>query len=586
MMRTNTCGELRLEHVGQTVTLSCWVHNRRDFGGLMFVDIRDRYGITQLVFKEPFQLRNEFVIKIEGVVDARPTEMLNKEMETGEIEVNVLNCEILSEAEILPFEISNEEKVSQTNEALRLEYRFLDLRRPKLQAMLKTKADFFHYLRCYFREQGFMEVQTPILANSSPEGARDFLIPSRLHPHKFYALPQAPQQFKQLLMVSGVDRYFQIAPCFRDEDTRLDRHYGEFYQLDMEMSFAGQDDVFAVMEPLMKQLTEKFSSKKLVNLAEDGSFKRIPWRDALRRYGSDKPDLRYGLEISDVSDIFSNTEFPGFAEALKMKGAVMALKVDNAAQFSRKIIDELKELTTRKKINVFATMTIEDDGVKSSLIKFIDEATLRHVAEQTNAKVGDLIIFSAGPWRAACKALGLVRQDCAKRLELVKNSEAAYCWITDFPMYDLSEIKEGEIDFGHNPFSMPQGGAEALDSIDPLEILAYQYDLVLNGFEVSSGAVRNHEPELLYKVFAIAGYEASEVDRRFGAMVKAFRFGAPPHAGNAPGIDRLLMVLNDWDSIRDIYAFPKDGQGRDLLMGSPGEVDTAQLDELNLVFKK
>jgi len=595
MMRTHTCGELRRSNNGAKVKLSGWVHSRRDLGGVIFVDLRDRYGLTQLVFNPDFfpkaaklaaSLRHEFVITIEGEVKARPDEMVNKDLATGEIEILVSDLEILTTSEVLPFEINNETMAAATNEPLRLEYRFLDLRRAKLQAMLKTKDDFFTYLRAYFHKHDFIEVQTPILANSSPEGARDFLIPSRLYPGKFYALPQAPQQFKQLLMVGGMDKYFQIAACFRDEDTRLDRAYGEFYQLDMEMSFAGQEDVFDIMEPLMKEVTAKFSTKKLVALASDKKFVRLPWREALEKYGTDKPDLRYSLEIKNISELVKNSGFPIFDEVLKSGGIVSALVIDDAASFSRKITDELKAIAERKKIKAFATISVEADGVaKSSLAKFISVENLSKIVANIKANPNSLVIMVAGNWREASESLGLVRVDVANRLNLIDNVSAAYCWITDFPMYEYSEIKPGEIDFGHNPFSMPQGGMEALNKKDPLEILAYQYDLVLNGFEISSGGVRNHQPELLYKVFEVAGYKKSEVDRRFGAMIKAFKFGAPPHAGNAPGVDRILMVLNDWDSIRDIYAFPKDAQGKDLLMSSPAEVDESQLKELGISLK-
>jgi aspartyl-tRNA synthetase len=596
MMRTHNCGELRREEVGQDVTLTGWVHIRRDLGGVIFVDLRDRYGITQLVFNPDFfpgaaqlavSLRHEFVIEVKGQVKARPEEMVNKDLATGAIEILVSDLKILSRSEVLPFEINNEEAASLTNEALRLEYRFLDLRRAKLQKMLKTKDEFFTYLREYFHEHNFVEVQTPILANSSPEGARDFLIPSRLYPGKFYALPQAPQQFKQLLMVGGVDRYFQVAPCFRDEDTRLDRHYGEFYQLDMEMSFAGQDDVFAIMEPLMKEVTKRFSSKELVALGANGHFQQIPWRQALEKYGSDKPDLRYDLEIKNISEICKDSGFEAFDTSISNGGVVLALVIDNASLFSRKVLDELKEKISRKKTSAFASLSVEaDSSVKSSLSKFLSPETLSKIAATVTAQAGQLVLLLSGEWREACEAMGIIRVECAKRLELLDPNKAAYCWITDFPMYEYSELKPGTIDFGHNPFSMPQGGMDAINSKHPLEILAYQYDLVLNGFEVSSGAVRNHEPELLYKVFEIAGYEKEEVDRRFGGMIKAFKFGAPPHAGNAPGVDRILMVLNEWDSIRDMYAFPKDGQGRDLLMGSPSDVDDEQIKDLHIKSTK
>ncbi len=594
MMRTHTCGELRRLNVGDKVKLTGWVHSRRDLGGVIFIDLRDRYGLTQLVFNADFfpeanklanSLRHEYVIAIAGEVKARPEDMIKKDLATGEIEILVSDLQILTASEVLPFEINNEELINQTKENLRLEYRFLDLRRPKLQAMLKTKDEFFTFLRSYFHKHNFVEVQTPILANSSPEGARDFLIPSRLYPGKFYALPQAPQQFKQLLMVGGLDRYFQIAPCFRDEDTRQDRHYGEFYQLDMEMSFADQEDVFEIMEPLMKEVTKKFSQKKIINLTKDKKFIRLPWRQAMETYGTDKPDLRYGLDIKNISALCKNSNFPGFDEALAKGGQVYALVIPQASNFSRKEIDELKDLTTKYKLKAFATLSLETGGeIKTSLVKFIKEKKLEEICANIGAKNLSLVILASGKWRETCEALGAIRIACATKLNLIDKQAAAFCWITDFPIYEYSEIKQG-IDFGHNPFSMPQGGREALMTKPPLEILGYQYDLVLNGFEVSSGAVRNHDGELLYKVFEIAGYKKEEVDKKFGGMIRAFSYGAPPHAGNAPGVDRILMVLNDWESIRDIYAFPKDGQGRDVLMGSPSEVDEEQFDELGIKLK-
>jgi aspartyl-tRNA synthetase len=592
MIRTHTCGELRREHSEQNVTLAGWVHSRRDFGGVIFIDLRDRYGITQLTFngeknaelcEKASELRQESVIQVSGRVSSRPEAMINSEIQTGEIEVEAGELIVLSTAEVLPFEINNEETMANVKEALRLEYRFLDLRRPKLQTMLKTKDELFQFLRAYFQSHNFIEVQTPILANSSPEGARDFLIPSRLYPGTFYALPQAPQQFKQLLMVGGVDRYFQIAPCFRDEDTRHDRHYGEFYQLDMEMSFATQDDIFEIMEPVMKQVTEKFSTKKIINLEPGETFRRIAWREAMETYGSDKPDLRYDLSITSISDIVESKGFAGFDEAIQHQGVVHAMRVPSAASFTRKILDELKEISVKKAVQAFATLSVEDGGeVKSSLSKFLDQSTLETIAKNVSSEKGDLVIMMSGQWRNVCEAFGNVRQYCAKHLQLIDVNTAAWCWIVDFPMYDHSELKPGSIDFGHNPFSMPQGGHEAIDTKHPLDILAYQYDLVLNGYEISSGGVRNHDPELLRNVFVKAGYEPEEVEKRFGAMIKAFQYGVPPHAGNAPGVDRLLMVLNDWDSIRDLYAFPKDGQGRDVLMNSPSEVNPEQLRELGI----
>ncbi len=593
MLRTHTCGELNISNISQEVVLTGWVNSARNLGGLIFIDLRDRYGITQAKI-DPLEnkkaaaigekLHSEWVIKVIGKVSGRPVEMQNKKMATGEIEIIVSDIEVLSQAQVLPFEISGE-KVGEANEALRLKYRFLDLRRPKLQKMLETKDRFIAYMREYFHKQGFTEIQTPILANSSPEGARDFLVPSRLYPGKFYALPQAPQQFKQLLMVGGVDKYFQVAPCFRDEDPRMDRHYGEFYQLDMEMSFVEQEDVLEVMEPLMIQLTEKFSDKKIFNLLPDGRFARLSWTEAMTRYGSDKPDLRFGLEIKNISASVADCGFGVFEEAIKNKGVVHALKIDGGAKFTRKEIDELTELAKKRGAKGLAYLVLKEGRIASPFAKFLTPEKLTALAEECEAKDGDIVFFAADAWRTTCVVLGAIRNEVAAKSGLKDNSKAAWLWIVDFPMYDYSEIEEGRIDFGHNPFSMPQGGLKALREKEPLDILAYQYDLVLNGFEVSSGAIRNHEPEIMYEAFKIAGYSREDVDHKFGAMINAFSYGAPPHGGNAPGIDRLLMVLNDWDSIRDIYAFPKDGQGRDLMTDSPSEVDANQVAELGISIK-
>jgi aspartyl-tRNA synthetase len=593
MLRTHTCGELNSSNIGQEVVLTGWVNSARNLGGLIFIDLRDRYGITQANInpadnKEAAaigeKLHSEWVIKISGRVNGRPTEMQNKKMATGEIEIIVSDIEVLSQAQVLPFEVSGE-KNGEANEALRLKYRFLDLRRPKLQKMLETKDKFITYMREYFHKQGFTEIQTPILANSSPEGARDFLVPSRLYPGKFYALPQAPQQFKQLLMVGGVDKYFQIAPCFRDEDPRMDRHYGEFYQLDMEMSFVEQEDIFKVMEPLMIQLTEKFSEKKICNLPGDGRFIKLSWTEAMNKYGSDKPDMRFDLPIKNISATVVDCGFSVFEEAVKNKGVVHALKINGGAKFSRKEIDEFTDLAKKRGGKGLAYLNIKDGIIAAPFAKFLTPEKLSALAKECEAVDGDIVFFAADAWRTVCGVLGTIRNEAAIKLGLKDNSKAAWLWIVDFPMYDYSEIEEGRIDFGHNPFSMPQGGLKSLKEKDPLEILAYQYDLVLNGFEVSSGAIRNHEPEIMYEAFKIAGYSREEVDHKFGAMINAFSYGAPPHGGNAPGIDRLLMVLNDWDSIRDIYAFPKDGQGRDLMTDSPSEVDQKQIDELNISVK-
>jgi aspartyl-tRNA synthetase len=593
MMRTHTCGELTKKDAGKNVELSGWVYRRRDHGGVIFIDLRDRYGLTQIKFNpeiekdvwgEADKLRDEWVVNIKGQVVLRPDDMINQKLATGEIEVAVSELKILSESKTPPFEL-DEEKMHEANETLRLKYRFVDLRRPKIQQMLATKDKMFQHIRKYFTTRGFIEVQTPILANSSPEGARDFLIPSRVHPGKFYALPQAPQQFKQLLMVGGLDKYFQIAPCFRDEDPRNDRHYGEFYQLDMEMSFITQDDIFDIMEPLMVELTKELSTKEIVGL-ENGRFKKIPWKESMNKYGVDKPDLRFGLEIKSITDMVCGCGFSVFANAVGDNCVVHALKIDGGAKFTRKEIDEMTEIAKAKGAKGLAYIVVREDQLQSPIVKFLGDELAVKIVKEVDANVGDIIFFGADNWRIVCAALGAVRNECGARLGLKDNTKAAWCWIVDFPMYEYSEIEDGRIDFGHNPFSMPQGGLKALDNENPLDILAYQFDLVINGYEASSGAIRNHEPAIMYKAFGIAGYTKEEVDKKFGAMIRAFEYGAPPHGGNAPGVDRILMVLNDWDSIRDIYAFPKDGRGKDLMTDSPADINEKQLKELHIKVKK
>ncbi len=596
MLRTHTCGQLGESEIGEKVTLTGWVHRRRDHGGVIFIDLRDRYGLTQIKFDPEINkdshaqadiLRSEWVIKVEGTVIARPDDMINEKLKTGKIEIEISELEVLNTSKTPPFELIEEKNV-EANENLRLKYRFIDLRRPKLQEMLKVRDEMICYMRNYFHSKDFREVQTPILANSSPEGARDWLVPSRLYPGKFYALPQAPQQFKQLLMVGGVDRYFQIAPCFRDEDPRMDRHFGEFYQLDMEMSFIEQDDIFQTMEPLMIEVTEKFSKKEIINLDKNGRFQQIPWKDAMTKYGTDKPDLRFDFEIQPISEIVKDCGFGVFSKVIQDGGVVHAMKIDNGGErFSRKDIDELTELAQSKGAKGLAYIVIKEEGkLQSPIVKFLGDEISSKIVEKLSAKEGDIIFFGADTWRTVCESLGVVRNDCGARLGLKDNKKAAWLWVTDFPMYDYSEIEQGRIDFAHNPFSMPQGGMKDLEEKNPLDIVAYQFDFVLNGFELTSGAIRNHKPEIMYKAFEIAGYSKEEVDAKFGHMIRAFEFGAPPHGGNAPGIDRLLMVLNDWDSIRDIYAFPKDGQGRDAMLDTPNAVEKKQLDELHIQIKK
>ncbi|MFA7365349.1 MAG: aspartate--tRNA ligase [Patescibacteria group bacterium] len=595
MLRTHTCGELNSKNIGEKVILSAWVNSYRNLGSLIFIDLRDRYGITQLNFdlqngnqdiaEVLKSVRNEWVLKIEGLVVSRDEGAKNSKMITGEIEVQIEGVEVLNKCNTLPFEL-NEDKAGEANEALRLQYRFLDLRRPKLQEMLKTKDLVIRHVRSYFQKNNFTEVQTPILANSSPEGARDFLIPSRIYPGKFYALPQAPQQFKQLLMVGGLDRYFQIAPCFRDEDPRMDRHYGEFYQVDMEMSFVEQEDIFKIMEPLMIELIENFSAKKIMNLREDGRFEQISWTDAMNRFGSDKPDLRFEMEIEDISELLSGCDFNVFKDQLSSGGFIKALKVEGGSSFSRKEIDNIIEEVKKKGLKGLSYIVLKDGVSQSSLTKFLGEEMINGIVNKLSAVDGDIIFIATDKWRELCLAMGHLRNYVAEKLNLKDNSLAALAWIVDFPMYEYSEIEEGRIDFAHNPFSMPQGGMESLLNKNPLDILAYQFDLVFNGFEVSSGAIRNHNPELMYKAFELASYTKEEVDKNFSAMINAFSFGAPPHGGNAPGIDRILMVLNDWTSIRDIYAFPKDSKGKDLMTGAPCEIDEKLIKELNIKINK
>ena len=595
MYKTHNCGELNKEDIGEKITLSGWVHRRRDHGGIIFIDLRDRYGLTQIKFdpdvnKETHKiaedLRSEWVIKVTGEVIARPDDMINKKLSTGSIEVAISEIEILNKSKTPPFEIDNESG-EEANENIRLKYRYLDLRRKKIQKLLAKKDRMIQKIRAYFQDQGFQEVQTPILANSSPEGARDWLIPSRLYRGQFYALPQAPQQFKQLLMIGGIDKYFQIAPCFRDEDPRRDRHFGEFYQLDMEMSFVEQEDIFNIMEPLMIELTESLSEKKIVNLNDDQSFVKIPWKEAMNTYGIDKPDLRFDLKIKPVTELVKDSEFGVFSGAIKNGGVVHALKVDGGAKFSRKEIDELTEIAISKGAKGLAYIIVKEGGeLQSPIVKFLGEETSTQLIKDVDAKAGDIVFFGADQWRVVCEALGAVRNECGEKLGLKDKKKAAWAWVVDFPMYDYSEIEEGKIDFSHNPFSMPQGGMDDLDNKEPLDILAYQFDLILNGLEISSGAIRNHQPEIMYKAFGIAGYSREDVDEKFGHMIEAFKFGAPPHGGNAPGIDRLFMELTDSPSIRDIYAFPKDGQGRDLMLDSPSEVSQEQLDELGIKIMK
>lgn len=570
------------EAVGQTISVSGWVNSRRDHGGLIFIDVRDHTGILQLVINpetpEAFgiaeQLRDEFVISVEGLVREREGELKNDKIATGGIELAVTSLNILNRAEALPIQPFAEQ---QASEELRLKYRYLDLRRPKMQYTLQARAKMFSEIRRYMEQQEFIEVTTPILANSSPEGARDFLIPARLQPGKFYALPQAPQQFKQLLMVGGVPRYYQLAACFRDEDPRADRLYGEFYQLDTEMAFVEDGEtVRATFDPLIKKLSTEFAGKKL--LSED--VPRIPYLEAMERYGSDKPDLRFGMELVDLTDVFTNTEFTVFKNAEVVK----AIRVERGSELSRKQIDNFTELAKSEGAGGLAYITYENGEAKSPIVKFLSADELAAVREQTGAVDGDTVFFGADTRATVNKVLGRLRSEFATHFNLKDPNVIALCWIVDFPFYEWDDSRK-KVDFGHNPFSMPKGGVEALavtTDEQKLAIVADQYDMVMNGYEICSGGVRNHNPEVLYKVFGLLGYDEAYVEDKFGAMLNAFKYGAPPHAGCAFGVDRMFMELMGESNIREVIAFPKNGSGVDVMMNSPGTVDSAQLKELGL----
>lgn len=586
------------ELTGQTVTISGWVHTRRDHGGLIFIDLRDHTGIVQLVIQpehaEAFtlaeQLRDEFVISLTGAVKERDEALKNPNIETGNIEVVVDTLRLLNKSEPLPIPIHSD--TTQASEELRLKYRYLDLRRAKMQQTLTQRATYYKVLRNYMEANEFIEVTTPILANSSPEGARDFLVPSRVHPGSFYALPQAPQQFKQLLMVGGVPRYYQIATCFRDEDPRADRLYGDFYQLDLEMSFVEDGEVVRqTMEPLVKQLVTDFGGKTLVS----DDVPRIPYDEAMDRFGSDKPDLRFGMELVDLTDIFVNTEFGVFKGAESIK----AIRVENGATLSRKQIDIFTDIAKSEGAGGLAYITFDNgkaDGqvvrsygkeitAHSPVAKHLSQTELDAVAERMNVSDGDALFFGVDKRAVVNKVLGRLRSEFADHFELKDPNKVALAWIVDFPFYEWDDTAK-KVDFGHNPFSMPRGGAEALAAADTdekkLAIVADQYDMVMNGYEIASGAVRNHNPEVMYNAFGVLGYGRDYVEQKFGAMLNAFKYGAPPHAGMAFGVDRIFMVLTNESNIREVVAFPKNGSGIDVMMSSPSVVDDAQLKELSL----
>ena len=585
-MTRTTAHETSLK-IGETVTVKGWVNVRRDHGGLIFIDLREHSGVVQLViqpeaveaFAQAEGLRSEYVIAATGLVREREEHLKNPHLATGSVELKVESLQVLNRAEPLPIQIEGD---AMASEELRLKYRYLDLRRPKMQNMLKARADFYRYMRGYMEARDFTEVATPILANSSPEGARDFLIPSRVHPGNFYALPQAPQQFKQLLMVGGVSRYYQLAACFRDEDPRADRLYGEFYQLDLEMSFVDDgEEVRSTMEPLIKGLVTDFAGKELVN----EEIPRIPYQEAMDRYGSDKPDLRFGMELIDLSEELAGTEFGVFKNTLTSGGVVKAIRVEGGASLSRKQIDDFTDIAKSEGAGGLAYIKYEmaegQLSAVSPIAKFLSDNELATIQDKLGANEGDAIFFGVDTRATANKVLGRLRNEFAAYFGLKDPNKIALAWVVDFPFYEWNDSAK-KLDFGHNPFSMPRGGAAALEADDKLSIVADQYDMVMNGYEICSGGVRNHNPEVLYKAFGVLGYDEAYVESRFGAMINAFKFGAPPHAGCAFGVDRIFMILTGEENIREIVAFPKNGSGVDTMMSSPSFVDQAQIDELSI----
>ena len=570
--------------IGKKVKVAGWVNSRRDHGGLIFIDLRDHKGIIQLVitpesseaFNVAESLRDEFVISAEGTVRERADDLKNPNISTGDIEIVVDNLELITKSEPLP--VNTHDEGDASSEEMRLKYRYLDLRRPSMQGILKRRSDYYKFMRSYMDEHDFVEITTPILANSSPEGARDFLVPSRLHPGQFYALPQAPQQFKQLLMVGGVPCYYQIAPCFRDEDPRADRLYGDFYQLDLEMSFVDDGEVVrTTMEPLIKRLVTEFAGKKL--LSED--VPRIPFKEAMEKYGIDKPDLRYGLELIDLSEALKDAEFKVFQTP-----CVKAIRVPGGAKFTRKQIDEFTELARKNGAGGLAYILYENGDVRSPIAKYLKASELADIQKLTGTEDGDAVFFGADERDKVNKVLGQMRIAFADALGLKDDNVVALCWIVDFPFYEWDD-GANKLDFGHNPFSLPKGGLKTIrETENKLDIVADQYDMVMNGYEICSGAVRNYSPEIMYEVFGVLGYGKEYVEERFGGMLNAFKFGAPPHAGCAFGIDRMFMVLESITNIRDIVAFPKNGSGVDLMMNSPSTVDEKQLEEAHLELIK
>jgi len=580
--RTHTCGQLRAQDVGSRVRISGWVHRKRDHGNLLFVDLRDHYGLTQIVtdiesdaFKLLERLRVESVVTITGDVVARAAEAVNPNLATGEIEVRAREVSVQSTAQELPLPVAGE---ADYPEDIRLRYRFLDLRRDRIHANIVLRSNVIASIRRRMIDQGFTEYQTPILTASSPEGARDFLVPSRIHPGKFYALPQAPQMFKQLLMVAGFDRYFQIAPCFRDEDARADRSPGEFYQLDFEMSFVTQEDVFAAIEPVLHGVFEEFADGRAVTPAP---FPRIAYRDAMLRYGSDKPDLRNPVEITDVTDHFVGSGFGLFSRIVEGGGVVRAIPAPGAGARSRKFFDDMNDWARSQGHAGLGYINIKGGEAGGPIAKNHGEEATARLITALGLGPDDGVFFAAGKELATAKLAGAARTRVGEELGLIEQGVFKFCWVVDFPMYEYDEDAK-KIDFSHNPFSMPQGEMEALETMDPLDILAYQYDIVCNGVELSSGAIRNHRPEIMYKAFEIAGYTNEQVEENFSGMLNAFKFGAPPHGGSAPGIDRIVMLLADEPNIREVVLFPMNQKAEDLMMGAPSQVSLKQLRELNI----
>jgi aspartyl-tRNA synthetase len=580
--RTHTCGQLRAADVGKAARLSGWVHRKRDHGQLLFIDLRDHHGITQCVinagsasFEAAAALRPESVVTVTGTVVARGADAVNPKLPTGEVELAVDELRVESTAETLPIQVASD---AEFPEDTRLRHRFLDLRREKLHRNILLRAQVIASIRRRMIAAGFTEFQTPILTSSSPEGARDYLVPSRIHPGKFYALPQAPQQFKQLLMVAGFDRYFQIAPCFRDEDGRADRSPGEFYQLDFEMSFVTQEDVWATIEPVLHGVFEEFGAGRTVTAPP---FPRIPYAEAMAKYGTDKPDLRIPIVNADVTAIFAGSDFKVFAEAAGRGAVVRAIPGPGAAARPRSFFDKLDAWAREQGAPGLGYVSLAEAGARGPIAKFLDAPRLAALQKATETGPGDVVFFVCDKPAVADPLAGKVRTRLGEELGLIEKNAFRFCWITDFPMYEWDEEAK-KIDFSHNPFSMPQGGLEALETQDPLTINAYQYDIVCNGIELSSGAIRNHRPDIMFKAFEIAGYRPEEVEARFGGMLNAFRYGAPPHGGSAPGIDRIVMLLADERNIREVIAFPMNQQAQDLLMQAPSEVDPKRLRELHI----